>query len=277
MPAGPPFTPRILYNLIEPETVDISLDLDPDREVVGHLEGKFGPAVVLAGEEFVDARVVDKEIEGAAVVREIFRNCRHVQDLIVAGIKAEIRAFDQPVASLELHERLRDFQPVTNECAEDRIGGLGRVEVAHDEQVVVFDEFLLKAGVDPIGEELQLGGAGFDAVAPAGVCGDGEEVEVAGAKGAHVGCAPEGLAGQIFLGLLGARGVDLGGEAVVDDGAAIEEEGDTFLVPAAVVDPIGVNDPPLGAEIAKDAAEIGEVVAQLDDGDEVELARISAM
>ena len=81
------------------------------------------------------------------------------------------------------------------------------------------------------------------------------------------------MAGEVFLGLLRPRGVNLGGEAVVDDGPAIEEESDAFLVSAAVVDPVGVNDPPLRAEIAKDAAEIGEVVAQFDDGDQVELAQ----
>ena len=55
---------------------------------------------------------------------------------------------------------------MTNECGEDRIGGLRRVEVAHDEQIVVFDEFFLKAGVDPIGEELQLGGSGLCVMKP---------------------------------------------------------------------------------------------------------------
>ena len=59
----------------------------------------------------------------------------------------------------------------------------------------------------------------------------------------------------------------------MDDCAAIEGEGDRFLVSAAVIDPIGVNDAPLGAEIAKEAAQIGEVVAQFNDGDEVELAQ----
>lgn len=56
---------------------------------------------------------------------------------------------------------------MTNEGAEDRVSGLRGVEVAHHEQVVIFDEFVFEAGVDPIGEEPQLGGTGFDAGASA--------------------------------------------------------------------------------------------------------------
>jgi hypothetical protein len=57
--------PRILHNLIEPEAIDVGPDLDPDGEVVGHLEGKFGAAVVFSGKELVDARVVNVEVERA--------------------------------------------------------------------------------------------------------------------------------------------------------------------------------------------------------------------
>jgi hypothetical protein len=62
---------RILHNLIEPEAIDVCFHLDPDGEVVGHLEGELGTAVVLAGEEFFDARVVDVEVERATVVGKI--------------------------------------------------------------------------------------------------------------------------------------------------------------------------------------------------------------
>jgi len=80
--------PRILHNLIEPKAIDVCFHLNPNRQVVGHLEGELGTAVVLAGEESFDARVVDVEVERAAVVGKIFRDGGHVQDLVVASVEA---------------------------------------------------------------------------------------------------------------------------------------------------------------------------------------------
>jgi hypothetical protein len=71
---------------------------------------------------------------------------------------------------------------------------------------------------------------------------------------------------------LRARGVDLGGESVEDDRAAVEEEGRALLVPAGVVDPVGVDELPARAEERHHLSHVGEVVAQLDQRDEVELA-----
>jgi hypothetical protein len=40
---------RVLHDLIQPETIDIRFHLDPNRQVVGHLEGELGTAVVVVG------------------------------------------------------------------------------------------------------------------------------------------------------------------------------------------------------------------------------------
>jgi hypothetical protein len=62
---------RVLHDLIQPESIDVDLHLNPEGEVIRHLVGELGTAVVLAGEEGFDARVVDAQIERATVVGKI--------------------------------------------------------------------------------------------------------------------------------------------------------------------------------------------------------------
>ena len=59
----------------------------------------------------------------------------------------------------------------------------------------------------------------------------------------------------------------------MNDGTAIEEEGNPFLVAAPVGDPIGVNYTPLRTEIAEGAAQVSEIVAEFDESDKIELAQ----
>lgn len=239
--------------------------------MIRHLEAELVARVALPRKQFFDVRVVDEEVEDAAVVAEVFGHRRPVEDLVVARILAEVRAADDGVARPELLELRRDFEAAARHGFEERVVELRDVEVAEHEQVVVLDVLALEARVDPVGQHLQLGPAPVDAVAPARVHGDGEEVEVARAERAHVRGTPEGLRGQKLGALLDARRVDLGREPVEDDRAPVEEKGRALLVPAVVVDPVGVDELPGGAEEAHHLRHVFEVVAQLDQRDEVEL------
>lgn len=56
------------------------------------------------------------------------------------------------------------------------------------------------------------------------------------------------------------------------DSATAEEERDTFVVATGVVDPVRVHDIPTRTQERQAAAEVGQIVAQFDKGDEVELS-----
>ena len=56
--------------------------------MVAHLVGEFFAGVVFAGEEFFDVGVANEEIDGAAVVGEVFGDGGEVEDLVVAGVVA---------------------------------------------------------------------------------------------------------------------------------------------------------------------------------------------
>lgn len=75
-----------------------------------------------------------------------------------------------------------------------------------------------------------------------------------------------------LLALLDAGGIDFSGQAVVGHGAAVEKEGGAFVVAAAVVGPVGEDDLPRRSQIFHDLPQILKVVAQFDEGDEIELA-----
>lgn len=138
--------------------------------------------------------------------------------------------------------------------------------------VLVFAGFFQALAFNPIGQHLDLLPPGFVAFAPANVRGEDGEVEVAGLERGHVGAAPEGFVGEIFEAFLGARRVGLGGEAVEGDGAFVVDEAETLAVAARIGDHVGIDRAPVRAENLQRAAEVGEVVAQLDDADEIELA-----
>jgi hypothetical protein len=55
--------PPIPHNLIETKAVDVRLDLDPDREMIGHLICELGPGVILSRKKGFDAGVVDVKVE----------------------------------------------------------------------------------------------------------------------------------------------------------------------------------------------------------------------
>ena len=132
---------------------------------------------------------------------------------------------------------------------------------------------VLEAYVDPVSQHAELGLAARQAVAPARMGGQRDEVEVAGAEGAHVGRPPEGLPGEILRALFGARRIDLGRQAVEGDGAAIEQEADALTVAAGIGHPVGIDQVPARPEDLADPAVVLEVVAQLDQADQVELAQ----
>jgi hypothetical protein len=77
----------------------------------------------LPGKSFVDVDVAEEEVEGAAVIGEVFGDGG--QGLIVAGVAAEVRAADDAVADFELHEGLRDFEAAAGEGGEEFVVSLG--------------------------------------------------------------------------------------------------------------------------------------------------------
>ena len=102
-----PFSRRsllpVLNNLIKPFAVDVSIELHPERKVVGELIGEFFAGVVLVGKQFLNEGVAAQEIEGAAVIGEAFLPRGQMQDLIVTSVLAEIGAADDLIAGLEVH------------------------------------------------------------------------------------------------------------------------------------------------------------------------------
>src|SRR5436190_23641706 len=80
------FILSVLHDLREPFAVDIRLDLHPDGEMIGQLEAEFLAGVVFVRKEFLDLRIADEEIDGAAQITESLLERRQVQDLIVAGV-----------------------------------------------------------------------------------------------------------------------------------------------------------------------------------------------
>ena len=101
--------------------------------------------------------------------------------------------------------------------------------------------------------------------------GDGEEIKIARAEGTEIRRAPEGLRGEKFRALLGARRIHLGGEAVERNGATIIEKRGALAISTIVGDPIGIHHIPAWAENGQHATEIGEVIAQLHERHQIEL------
>ncbi len=93
----------VLDDLSEPFAVDVGIELHSQREVVGELIGEFIAGVVLVGEQLLDEGVAAEEIEDAAVVGEAFLERGQMQDLIVAGVLAEVGAANDLIAGLEVH------------------------------------------------------------------------------------------------------------------------------------------------------------------------------
>jgi len=78
--------------------------LHPEGEVVRELIAELRAGVVLIREQFLDAGVAPKEVERAAVIGEAFLQRGEMEDLIVAGVLAEIGPGDDLVAGLEVRE-----------------------------------------------------------------------------------------------------------------------------------------------------------------------------
>src|SRR5215831_1782509 len=117
---------------------------------------------------------------------------------------------------------------------------------------MIFHKFFLKTDVNPIGQHLQFSLARGETVAPASVGCDDNEIEITCPKGAHIGSAPKRLGSQIFRTFLRPGRINFGGEPVVCDGPAIEQESDALFVAAAVVNPVRINYSPSISEVPKD-------------------------
>src|SRR5439155_14422780 len=139
--------------------------------------------------------------------------------------------------------------------------------------LVVPDKVVLEARVDPIGEHLQLRLAALDAIAPAGMRGDGNEVEVSCAERTHVRRTPERLLRQILRCVLGPRSIDFGCQPIAGDGAAVIEKRRALAIAAGIVDPVGIDDVPAWAQESNYAAEIRQIITQLDDRNQVKLTQ----
>ena len=159
--------------------------------MIGELERELVARVVRSREQLVDPGVADPEIDRAAVVVEPALHRRQMQDLVVARVRAQVRAANHAVAHFQYPQALGNHQPAARECLEECVVQLGDVEVAHHDEVVVLDEVARKARVDPVRQQLQLRAARLDAVAPARVRRDENEIEVARAERCHVRSAPE--------------------------------------------------------------------------------------
>jgi hypothetical protein len=123
--------------------------------------------------------VVDVEIYGAASVGEVFWDAGQMEDLVVAGVLAEIGAAHDAIADFEVDQGLWDFQTAADEGSKDFVGELRCIE-AEDDQVVVLDVFALEAPFHPVAEALEFIGSSRRAlltIASAGVHGYGREVE----------------------------------------------------------------------------------------------------
>jgi hypothetical protein len=90
--------------------------------------------------------VLDVEIYGAASVGEVFWDGGQMEDLVVAGVLAEIGAADDAIADFEVDQGLWDFQTAADEGSKDFVGGLRCIE-AEDDQVVVLDVFASRSAV----------------------------------------------------------------------------------------------------------------------------------
>jgi hypothetical protein len=84
--------------------------------------------------------------------------------------------------------------------------------------------------------------------------------DLTGAKRAQVGSTPEGFLGDPLVASLDARGVNLGGEAVMNNGVPVIEKGGALIVAAAIVGPIGEDDFPRIAQIVHNTAKILEML-----------------
>ncbi len=91
------------------------------RKVGGELIGEFFAGVVLVREQFLDEGAAAEEIEGAAVVGEALLERGQMQDLIVAGVLAEVGAADDLIAGLEVHERVGHLESAARERLEELV------------------------------------------------------------------------------------------------------------------------------------------------------------
>lgn len=263
----------ILHDLVKPLVVDVGVDLHPEGEVVRELEAEFLSGVALIRKQLLNVCVAPVKIEGTAFVGEPFLQGGQVQDLVEPGVLEEVRPADDLVAGLEVQERVGHLKTAAGQCFEQFVAHLGDVEIAHHDKIVVLDELVLEPVVDPVGEHLQLGLAAFDAVAPACVGGDGDEIEVPGPKRTHVRRPPEGLRGEEFRLILASRGVHLRRQPIERHRAAVEQKSRAFLIAAGIVDPVRIDHVPTRPQDRQNTTQVGKIVPQLDDGYEIELTQ----
>ena len=166
--------------------------------------------------------VIDENTPYATRVSEILGHGRQMQNLIITGILAEVGSADGTITCRELHKWLGDFYAATNEGFEHRVVEGGRIEITHDDQIMVFHRFVFHARFDSIAQQLEFAGAGCFTVAPSGMQGDGQKVEIAGPERAQAWGPPKGLLGDPLFALLDAGCIDFCGQTIMCDGPSIK-------------------------------------------------------
>src|SRR2546425_5456858 len=247
-------------DLVELLTLYVGVDLHPQRKVIGHLKGERG--LVHSREQLLQAPGV--EIDHARLVREILRIAGVVQNLIVALVLGQVRAEG---LALEGGGHLKPFPGQGRE-----LFGRFDIEVPDYDEILVLGGLLVPLQIDPFCQGPQLHQAPRGCP-PLRVRRQKDEIETAGAERRHEGLAPPVEFGQIQVADFLARWIGSGGESAECDCPLVVDESDAFVVSARISQRVGIDDPPGRPEHFEDAAQIGQVVAQFRNADEIELTQ----
>src|SRR5215831_7030756 len=128
-----------LDDLVELLALDVGVDLHPQRQVVGQLEGE---RVLSHAREQVRG-APGEEVEDPALVGEALRVVRVLQDLVVALVLRKVRS-----VGLRF-EGARHLQALRGQGGE--LGGRFEIEVADDDEILVDAGLLVALQVDPVG------------------------------------------------------------------------------------------------------------------------------
>ncbi len=234
--------------------------------MIGELEGEG-----LAGQSGKQHLMVAPiEVHNAAVLGKRLAAVAVVQDLVVVGGAGDIG---------EAHpfQGGGHLQSLAGDRLVELVTGLGDVEVAHQDDVLVEDMLAQPPLVDPVGQVLQGDGALLYRFSPAHVGRQQGEIEIPGGERGHVGRTPPGELGLVVALLVAALGapfprrVRFGRQSGEHRHAFVVEVPDALSVAGGIGSRVAEHDLPEGAEDIHDFAEIGEVVPQFDQGDQIEL------
>src|SRR4051812_50081745 len=112
--------------------------------------------------------VAYEEIERTASIAEVLGHAGPVEDLVVAGIFAEVRPVYDLALDFQLLELPGDAQIVAGERLEKLVADFRNIEITHDDEIVILNELVIEARIDPVSQQLQFLLPANDAVAPAG-------------------------------------------------------------------------------------------------------------